>query len=96
MRGYRWATEESSFADMQRMVPKTMSACYAMIENNMLRGPWVMGEQYTICDPYLFTLVQWMEGDSVNRADFPRIGDHYARMMARDSVRRALAIETAS
>lgn len=96
MRGYRWATEESSFADMQRMVPKTMSACYAMIENNMLRGPWVMGEQYTICDPYLFTLVQWMEGDSVNRADFPRIGEHHARMMARGSVRRALAIETAS
>lgn len=96
MRGYRWATEDSSFADMQRMVPKTMSACYGMIETNMLRGPWVMGEQYTICDPYLFTLVQWMEGDSVNRADFPRIGEHYARMMARDSVRKALAIETAS
>jgi hypothetical protein len=37
-----------------------------------------------------------MEGDSVNRADFPRIGEHYARMMARDSVRKALAIETAS
>jgi glutathione S-transferase len=96
MRGYRWATEESSFADMQRMVPKTMSACYEMIESNMLRGPWVMGESYTICDPYLFTLVQWMEGDSVNRADFPRIGDHYARMMARDGVREALAIETAA
>lgn len=94
MRGYRWATEDSSFADMQRMVPKSMSACYAMIENNMLRGPWVMGEQYTICDPYLFTLVQWMEGDSVNRGDFPRIGDHYARMAERDSVRAALAIET--
>lgn len=95
MRGYRWATEESSFADMQRMVPTTMSACYAMIEKNMLRGPWVMGDRYTICDPYLFTLAQWMEGDSVNRTDFPRIGDHYARMMARDSVRKALAIETA-
>ena len=94
MRGYRWATEDSSFADMQRMVPKSMSACYAMIENNMLRGPWVMGEHYTICDPYLFTLVQWMEGDSVNRADFPRIGDHYARMAERDSVRAALVIET--
>ena len=94
MRGYRWATEDSSFADMQRMVPKSMSACYAMIDINMLRGPWVRGEHYTICDPYLFTLVQWMDGDSVNRADFPRIGDHYARMAERDSVRAALVIET--
>ena len=31
-------------------------ACFALIERDMLKGPWVMGEQYTICDPYLFTL----------------------------------------
>jgi glutathione S-transferase len=94
MRGYRWASEETSFADMQRMVPKSMGACYRMIEQNMLRGPWVMGERYTICDPYLFTLVQWMEGDSVNSADFPRIRDHFERMAARASVRKAIAEET--
>ena len=25
----------------------------------MLKGPWVMGETYTICDPYLFTVAEW-------------------------------------
>src|SRR6478752_4463467 len=43
MRGARWATEETTFADMKRMVPKTMGACFALIERDMLRGPWVMG-----------------------------------------------------
>ena len=56
MRGYRWAVEESSFADMKRKVPETMAACFALIERDMLKGPWVMGEQYTVCDPYLFTI----------------------------------------
>ena len=56
MRGYRWAVEESSFADMKRKVPETMAAGFALIERDMLKGPWVMGEQYTICDPYLFTI----------------------------------------
>src|SRR5256885_1576779 len=55
-RGYRWATEETSFADMKRKVPETMTACLELIERDMLKGPWVMGEQYTICDPYLFTI----------------------------------------
>src|SRR6266478_7603968 len=32
MRGARWATEETSFADMKRMVPKTVGACFALIE----------------------------------------------------------------
>ena len=55
-RGYRWAVEESSFADMKRKVPETMAAAFALIERDMLKGPWVMGEQYTVCDPYLFTI----------------------------------------
>jgi glutathione S-transferase len=51
LRGARWATEESSFVDMKRKVPQTVGACFALIERDMLRGPWVMGEQYTVCDP---------------------------------------------
>jgi glutathione S-transferase len=94
MRGYRWASEQSSFADMQRMVPRSVGACYAMIERNMLRGPWVMGEGYTICDPYLFTLSQWMEGDGVDPSNFPKVKEHRQRMSQRASVRKAIAEET--
>ncbi len=65
-RGYRWATEETSFADMKRKIPETMAACFALIERGLLKGPWVMGEQYTICDPYLYTVSGWLEGDGVD------------------------------
>ena len=93
MRGYRWATEETSFADMQRMVPKSMGACYRMIEQNMLRGPWVMGEHYTICDPYLFTIGTWLEGDGVDVGKLPRVIEHRKRMLARPAVQKAVAAE---
>lgn len=93
MRGPRWATEESSFADMKRKVPQTMAACFALIERDMVKGPWVMGEQYTICDPYLFTLASWLEGDSVDIAQFPKVADHYKRMSARPAVQKVLAEE---
>ena len=93
MRGPRWATEESSFADMKRKVPQTMAACFALIERDMVKGPWVMGEQYTICDPYLFTLASWLEGDSVDIAQFPKVADHYIRMSARPAVQKVLAEE---
>lgn len=94
MRGSRWASEESSFADMKRKVPQTMGACFALIERSMLRGPWVMGEQYTICDPYLFTLVGWLEGDSVDLAALPKVADHRKRMSERPAVRKVLAEES--
>ena len=93
MRGPRWATEESSFADMKRKVPQTMAASFALIERDMLRGPWVMGEQYTICDPYLFTIAGWLEGDSVDLATLPKVADHRKRMSERPAVQKVLAAE---
>jgi len=93
LRGARWATEESSFADMKRKVPQSVGACFALIERDMLRGPWVMGEQYTICDPYLYTIAGWLEGDGVDLAALPKVADQRKRMSERPAVRKALAEE---
>jgi glutathione S-transferase len=95
MRGHRWADDPASFADMQRKVPKSVGACYDMIESSMLRGPWVMGSAYTIADPYLFTLAQWLEEDGVDPARIPRVMEHRERMSARPNVKKAIAEELA-
>jgi glutathione S-transferase len=92
-RGYRWANDETSFADMKRKVPETVGACFALIERDMLRGPWVMGESFTICDPYLFTLAGWLEGDGVDISTLPKVADHRKRMAERPAVRKVLAEE---
>lgn len=95
MRGYRWADEESSFADMRRKVPQVMGDCFALIEAEMLQGPWVMGEAYSVADPYLFTIAGWLEGDGVDIVRFPKVADHLARMAERPAVRKVLAEEGA-
>ena len=46
-------------------------------------------------DPYLFTLAGWLPGHGVDVGEFPAVADHFARMSARDSVKRALAAEQA-
>ncbi len=94
MRGHRWATEETSFADMKRMVPRTVAAGFALIEHKMFKGPWVMGETYTVCDPYLFTLSGWLAGDGVDIATLPKVADHRRRMAERPAVQKVLAEES--
>lgn len=93
-RGARWADEPSSIADMQRKVPQTVGACFELVENNLLRGPWVMGTAYTIADPYLFTVAQWLEGDGVDLKRVPRVVEHRARMAERPGVKKVLAAES--
>jgi len=95
MRGYRWASEETSFKDMQRTVPKSVGDGFALLEEHMLRGTWVMGETYTIADAYLFTLAQWLEADGVDTTHIPRVMAHRARMADLPNVRRAISEELA-
>jgi glutathione S-transferase len=59
----------------------------------MLKGPWVMGPAYTVCDMYLFTLASWLEGDGVDIARFPKLKDHRGRMAADPVVARVVAAE---
>jgi glutathione S-transferase len=95
MRGHRWVDDPAAIAAMQRKVPETVGACYRLIEDEMLEGPWVMGDTYTICDPYLFTMAQWMEGDGVDPSRFPKVRDHRHRMSERSQVQNAIAEELA-
>lgn len=91
-RGSRWADEESSIEDMKRRVPGNMTECFNLIETTMFKGPWVMGDNYSIADPYLFTLCTWLKGDGVDIANFPRVHDHFKRMSERPAVKAALAV----
>ena len=91
-RGARWADDPAAIEAMKRKVPATMTECAELIERK-LQGPWVMGEQYTICDPYLFTIGTWLEGDGVDTKKLPRIVEHRRRMLARPAVQKAVAAE---
>lgn len=94
-RGARWADEASSHADMQRKVPANMLECFGLIETGLLKGPWVMGEAYSICDPYLFTLTGWLDADKVDLGRLPRVKAHFERMKARPAVAKVVAREDA-
>ena len=95
MRGYRWADEPAAIEAMQRKVPASVAACYDLIEHKMLGEPWVMGGTYTICDPYLFTIAQWLEQDGVDPSRFPKVIAHRRRMSERPEVQRAISEQLA-
>jgi len=95
-RGTRWADDPIALDELKRKVPATMAACFEQIERDLFVGPWVMGDAYSIADPYLFTIAGWLEADRVDINRFPAVRDHRERMLARDAVRATLARERAA
>jgi len=95
VRGNRWADELAAIEAMKKKVPQSVGECFSLIERDMLTGPWVMGDAYTVCDMYLFTIAQWLEGDGVDITRLPKVIDHRRRMLADPVVARIIAAELA-
>ena len=91
-RAGRWTDDPAAHVSLKAKVPETMAACCELLESEFIHGPWVMGEQYTIADPYLNAICTWLEGDGVKIADYPKLAAHFAAMKARPAVQKALAI----
>ena len=95
MRGYRWTDDQPTIETMKKKVPQNVGDCFDLIERQYFKGPWVMGADYTIADPYLFTLSGWLEADGVDPKRFPQVLDHRNRMAERPAVKKVLASENA-
>jgi glutathione S-transferase len=96
-RGYRWVEADDTVAieAMKKKVPQTMTESFTLIEEQMFKGPWVLGERFSTADLYLFTISRWLEGDGVDVQRFPRVADHMKRMDAQPQVQKVLAAQQA-
>ena len=92
-RGYRWvdAGDKASIEAMRSKVPQNMADCFTLIEEGMLKGPWVLGERFSTSDLCLYTITRWLEGDGVDVKRFPRVAGHMQRVEAMPPVRKVVA-----
>jgi glutathione S-transferase len=93
-RGYRWVDAEDTAAleAMKKKVPQTMGESFALIEEKMLQGPWVLGQQMSTSDLYLYTIGTWLEGDGVDVKRFPKVADLMQRLNADARVQKVIAL----
>ncbi len=92
IRGTRWVDDDAAISAMRAKVPQTMYESFELIENEMFVGPWVLGEDFSVSDCYLFCISLWLKGDKVDIEDFPRINEHNKRMRERASVVKVLEL----
>jgi glutathione S-transferase len=90
-RGARWSDDAAALESMKAKVTQNMTDCAGIIEDDYLEGPWVMGQHYTVADPYLYVVASWMPGDGVDMARFPKISAHSAAMAKRPAVQKVMA-----
>ena len=63
-----------------------------MIEKYYFKGPYVLGENYSICDPYLALIFRWLYLDGVEINNFPSLCEHNKLMTSREATQKAMAL----
>ena len=91
MRGTRWSDDPAIVEGMKVKVSQNMHDSFALIEKDYFKGPWLLGDQFTTADIYLYTLATWLEGDKVDMGAFPKVKHHREIMSTRPAVQKVRA-----
>ena len=65
------------------------------IARNLPAVPWMQGAQFSVLDPYVFTLCRWTRNFTTTQParNHEHLGLYLQRMLARPSVQRVLVAE---
>lgn len=66
---------------------------YALLDQHLSKHDWLIGEQFTVADAYLFTVTNWAQHVGLDLSDFPAIVAFQQRVASRPQVQSALKAE---
>jgi glutathione S-transferase len=81
-------TQAELAADRERL-----RGLFAELDALLAPGPWLLGELYSLADPYPLTFLRWARRLELDVAEHRHWTAHARRMVERPAVRRALARE---
>ena len=66
---------------------------YATLDQQLAKHPWLVGDQFSVADAYLFTVTNWAKHVELDLSDFPAVLAFQERVAARPKVQEALLAE---
>jgi glutathione S-transferase len=80
--------------DGAKAIAKTnLGKRFAYLDTHLAGGAYLLGEQFTIADAYLFTVASWADFHAIDLKPYPNLQAYLGRVAARPRVREALAAE---
>jgi glutathione S-transferase len=78
--------------EFKRFVKADLAKKLSWIDERLGEGPFLMGEDFTLPDAYLFVIARWTDR-MLGLEQWPNLRAFYERMQKRDSVRNVLRFE---
>ncbi|MCC2676568.1 MAG: gst [Ramlibacter sp.] len=66
---------------------------FQFVDKELAGKDYLMGDNFTVADAYLYTVTRWSKPMSIDLSGFPNLLAHHARVEARPAVQEALKLE---
>jgi glutathione S-transferase len=93
------AGNTEGFAQIKAHMQERVGGYLQQIDTHLATrsGPWMLGADYSVLDPYVWMLCRWTRGFSSKPArEYPHIALFLKRMLERPAVQKAIAAEKLS
>ena len=80
-------------AEWQEVVRATLAARCAYLARVLEKQPYLLGEQFSVADAYLFTVLNWSQWVKIDLSPWTALIAYQARVAARPGVQQALKKE---
>jgi glutathione S-transferase len=79
--------------DYKPIVKESLANRFNFIDKHLAGRHYLMGDQFTVADAYLFTVMRWTSVQHIDLASWPNIAAYMGRVAARPKVTEALQAE---
>jgi glutathione S-transferase len=91
----RWADNADGTAAVKAHAEARIATMIDQLEAELARhgGPWLLGEAYSLLDPYALMLCRWTRGMARPARTLAQLGPYLQRVLARPAVRKVFEKE---
>ena len=82
-----------SYSACREEAKKTLLRQFDYVDRRLGKNPYLMGEQFTVADAYLFTITTWIEAADLAIDQWKALARYRKKISERPSVRQAMIAE---
>lgn len=79
--------------DWKAVSKENLATRYAYVDAHLAKQPYLMGENFSVADAYLFTVTRWLRVSKLDLAAWPHLAAFQTRMAERPAVHAVLKAE---
>ncbi len=88
----RFTAEADQTAGVEANATALIGNAWAMLDDALDPGPYLLGEGFSVCDLYMHTMALWNQPHHRPLSEFPSVARALALVHARPAVQRMLAV----